>query len=214
MRRKQKKPDENSIESIAIEEPMPDDAVLPSEQETVTETPPAAPAIAATGVEAEGAAARDEPLARLQRELEEHRRRAADSLDQFLRARAELDNMRKRAARDIESAHKYALERFVAELLPVMDSMEMGIAASTGVDDIASLKEGMELTLRMLLATLEKFGVKTIDPLGEKFNPERHEAVSMQREEGTEPGMVINVMQKGYELNGRLVRPAMVVVSG
>ena len=152
-------------------------------------------------------------MAPLQKEVEEHKRRAADHLDKALRAQAELDNVRKRTARDIESAHKYALERFVTELLPVMDSMEMGIASSAHVDDSVSLKQGMELTHKMLAAALDKFGVKAFDPQGEKFNPNRHEAVSLQQAEGVEPGMIISVMQKGYELNGRLVRPAMVIVS-
>ena len=209
---KHKKPGENSIESISMEEPMPDDAVLP-----VEELPGAgAPAATAAGDSpeiTEVAAPQEDQLAQLQQTLDEYRRQAAENLDRALRIQAELDNMRKRTARDIENAHKYALERFVAELLPVMDSMEMGIAASASVDDAGSVKQGMELTLKIFAAALDKFGVKIIDPRGEKFNPERHEAVSMQAEEGIEPGMIISVMQKGYELNGRLVRPAMVLVS-
>lgn len=211
MRGKHKKSGENSIESNVTEEPMPDDAVLPVEEPPVTKEP-AATASDRSGNERE-AAPQDDPLALLQQAVEEHKRLAAENLDKALRAQAELDNMRKRTARDIESAHKYALERFVTELLPIMDSMEMGIAASAHVDNSASLKQGMELTLRMLAAALDKFGVKAIDPQGEKFRPERHEAVSLQQAEGVEPGMIISVMQKGYELNGRLVRPAMVIVS-
>ena len=211
MRGRHKKTGENSIESIIAEEPMPDDAVLPAE------APPVTAATEATTVDVPEAdkvvEQQDDPWALLGMEVEEHKRRAAANLDKALRAQAELDNMRKRTARDIENAHKYALERFVVELLPVMDSMEMGIAASAGVEDVGGLKQGMELTLRMFAAALDKFGVKIIDPRGEKFNPERHEAVSAQQEEGVEPGTVISVMQKGYELNGRLVRPAMVVVS-
>ena len=209
---KHKKPGENSIESISMEEPMPDDAVLPAE-----ELPGAgAPAATAAGDSpeiTEVVAPQEDQLAQLQQTLDEYKRQAAENLDRALRIQAELDNMRKRTARDIENAHKYALERFVAELLPIMDSMEMGIAASASVDDAGSVKQGMELTLKIFAAALDKFGVKIIDPRGEKFNPERHEAVSMQAEEGIEPGMIISVMQKGYELNGRLVRPAMVLVS-
>jgi molecular chaperone GrpE len=211
MRGRHKKTGESSIESIVTEEPMPDDAVLPVEEFSVVEEP-AATATVGRGSEGE-TVSQDDPLAPLKQEVEELKRRAAENLDKALWAQAELDNMRKRTARDIESAHKYALDRFVTELLPVMDSMEMGIAASTNVDDSASLKQGMELTLRMFIAALDKFGVMAIDPQGEKFNPERHEAVTLQQAEGVEPGMVISVMQKGYELNGRLVRPAMVIVS-
>ena len=136
-----------------------------------------------------------------------------ESVDKALRATAELENIRKRTSRDIENAHKYALERFVNELLPVIDSMELGINASQSAEDIESLREGMDLTLKKLFDCLEKFGVKAIDPAGEKFNPEWHEAVSMQELEGSDSGQVVTVMQKGYELNGRLVRPAMVVVA-
>ncbi len=136
-----------------------------------------------------------------------------ESVDKALRATAELENIRKRTSRDIENAHKYALERFVNELLPVIDSMELGINASQSAEDIESLREGMDLTLKKLFDCLEKFGVKAIDPAGEKFDPEWHEAVSMQQLEGSAPGQVVTVMQKGYELNGRLVRPAMVVVA-
>lgn len=148
------------------------------------------------------------------RALEEQKRVAAASLEKALRAQAELDNLRKRTARDIENAHKYALEKFIAELLPVMDSMELGLsAAAENTGDIASLKEGMELTHKMLAAALEKSGIRVIDPLGEKFDPARHEAISMLEQKGTASGHVISVMQKGYELNGRLIRPAMVVVA-
>ena len=136
-----------------------------------------------------------------------------ESSDKAVRATAELDNIRKRTSRDIENAHKFALEKFVNELLPVVDSMELGINASQSAEDIESLREGMDLTLKMLFDCMGKFGVKTIDPAGEKFDPEWHEAVSMQELEGSEPGQVVTVIQKGYELNGRLVRPAMVVVA-
>ena len=149
----------------------------------------------------------------LMQRLEDQKQVAVENYDGMLRAQAELDNMRKRTARDIEYAHKYALERFVTDLLPVLDSMEMGIAVSANVEGIDSVKEGMDLTFKMFTSTLEKFGVKVIDPQGEKFNPEQHEAVSMQEAENTEAGTVITVMQKGYELNGRLVRPAMVIVA-
>ena len=152
-------------------------------------------------------------VAGLLQENERLKMEVQESSDKAVRATAELDNIRKRTSRDIENAHKYALERFVNELLPVVDSMELGINASQSAEDIESLREGMDLTLKMLFDCMSKFGVKTIDPAGEKFDPEWHEAVSMQELEGSEPGRVVTVMQKGYELNGRLVRPAMVVVA-
>ena len=149
----------------------------------------------------------------LQKELEAQTLKAQENLDLALRTRAEMENLRKRMLRDIENAHKYALERFVNELLPVLDSLELGIQASETTNEIASLREGMHLTLKKLGDSLEKAGVVAISPAGENFNPEKHSAVSMTRAEGAESGKVITVLQKGYELNGRLVRPAMVVVS-
>jgi len=149
----------------------------------------------------------------LMQELEEQKRIAAENLDKALRVQAELENMRKRTARDIEHAHKYSLERFVTDLLPVIDSMELGLSASENAADVTSLKEGMDLTFKMFTASLEKFGAKVINPQDEKFNPELHQAVTVLEAEGVASGHVISVMQKGYELNGRLVRPAMVVVA-
>ncbi|MYH69752.1 MAG: nucleotide exchange factor GrpE [Gammaproteobacteria bacterium] len=154
-----------------------------------------------------------EDVADLLQENERLKMEVGESVDKALRATAELENIRRRTSRDIENAHKYALERFVNELLPVIDSMELGINASQSAEDLESLREGMDLTLKKLFDCLEKFGVKAIDPAGEKFDPDWHEAVSMQELEGSDSGQVVTVMQKGYELNGRLVRPAMVVVA-
>ena len=153
-------------------------------------------------------------LDQLHQELEAMRRQAEENLDKALRAQAEMENLRKRSYRDLENAYKYALEKFVRELLPVLDSLELGISVSQDdTDNIEGLREGMSLTLQKFSDTLQKFGVSVVDPVAEKFNPERHEAVTMQAVEGTDPGMVTAVMQKGYELNGRLVRPAMVIVA-
>ena len=149
----------------------------------------------------------------LSQEVESLKQQAAESFDRALRAQAEMENLRKRTAREIENAHKYGLDRFVRDLLPVIDSMELGISASDNAGDIASLKEGMDLTLKMFIDVLNKSGIEVIDPQGEKFNPELHEAVSVQAVDDGESGTVIAVMQKGYTLNGRLVRPAMVVVA-
>jgi molecular chaperone GrpE len=125
-----------------------------------------------------------------------------------------MENTRRRAEREVENAHKFALERFAQELLPVRDSLELGLnsAAAAGNEAADKLREGTELTLRMLTGVLEKNGVKIIDPVGEPFNPALHQAVSMQ-ESDKAPNTVVMVLQKGYTLNDRLIRPAMVMVS-
>ena len=134
--------------------------------------------------------------------------------DNLLRTQAELDNLRKRAKKDVENAHKFALERFLEELLPVRDSMELGVsAASADVVDTQGVSEGAELTLKMFASVLEKFGVNDVNPEGQSFDPELHQAMSVQEVDGVESGMVTMVMQKGYTLNGRLVRPALVMVA-
>ncbi len=149
----------------------------------------------------------------LQNQLNKEKELSQANKDLALRAQAEMDNLRKRTARDVENAHKYALEKFVNELLPIMDSLELGISAAESAENIDDLREGMDLTVKMFNTAMDKFNVKALEPQGEKFNPEQHEAVSMQEIEGAESGTVVTVMQKGYELNGRLVRPAMVVVA-
>jgi molecular chaperone GrpE len=131
------------------------------------------------------------------------------------RAQAEIQNIRRRAEKDIEKAHKFGLEKFAAELLPVVDSLERAIEASRGEEqNVKAIREGVEMTLGMFLACLEKFNIKQLDPQGEVFNPEHHQAMStVPAEEGVEPNTVVTVVQKGYLLNGRLVRPAMVMVA-
>ena len=141
----------------------------------------------------------------------EARAAADENWDKYLRAMAELDNVRKRAQRDVENARKFALERFATELLAVKDSLEMGLAAEQA--DVESLKAGKEATLKQLAATMERFGVAEIDPEGEPFDPELHEAMTLQPSNTAEPGSVLTVFQKGYTLNGRLLRPARVVVA-
>jgi len=136
----------------------------------------------------------------------------AENWQKYLRAAAELENVRKRAARDVENAHKYALERFAGELLAVRDSLEMGLAAGEDAD-VESLRQGKEATLKLLASVMERFGVEAIDPLGEPFDPALHEAMTMQPSHDLEPGSVLTVFQKGYALNGRLLRPARVVVA-
>jgi molecular chaperone GrpE len=146
--------------------------------------------------------------------LEDARNKADDHWNLVLKTQADLENLRKRQARELENAHKYALEKFVNELLPIRDSMEMGISAADGENiDPAKLKEGMDLTLKLLSDMMEKFDIKEVNPEGEKFNPDLHQAMSMQESSELEPNTVMAVMQKGYLLNDRLVRPAMVIVS-
>jgi len=149
---------------------------------------------------------------RLQQLLVEADQRAKDHWEQYLRAAAELDNVRKRAQRDIEAANRYGLEKFAAELLPVRDSLELAVQNS-GRADARSLREGQEATLQLLARALEKLGVTVIDPLGEPFDPARHEAMMAQPSNTAEPNSVLQVVQPGYELNGRLLRPARVIVA-
>lgn len=153
-------------------------------------------------------------VAELERELAEAQQKAEDNWNQFLRARAELENSRRRAEREVEQAHKFALEGFATQLLSVRDSLEMGVAAAQQPQaDVASLREGTELTLRMLAQVMEKFGIVQVDPQGQKFDPTKHEAMAAQESDEVESNTVLNVVQKGYLLNDRLLRPAMVVVS-
>lgn len=144
--------------------------------------------------------------------LESLQAKADENWDRYLRAMAEADNIRKRATRDIEHAHKFALENFSKDLLAVKDSLEMGLAAADTAD-AESLLAGSEATLKLLAGSLERFGISEIDPEGEPFDPERHEAMTMQPSAEVEPGSVLTVIQKGYVLNGRLLRPARVIVA-
>lgn len=150
----------------------------------------------------------------LERQLEEAQQKSEENWNNFLRARAELENARRRAERDLEQAHKYGVEKLATELLPVRDSLEMGLAAAQEAGaDVAKLREGTELTLKMLSQALERFKVTEIDPLGERFDPERHEAMAAQPSNEYEPNTVMHVVQKGYLLNDRVLRPAMVIVA-
>ena len=147
-------------------------------------------------------------------ELTAARAKADETWDQLLRARAELENLRRRQAAELEKAHKYALDSFVRELLQVHDSLELGQSASleSGAD-IAKLREGNVLTLKLFGDVMAKFGVEPVEPEGQPFNPELHQAMTMAPRADLPPNTVVGVMQKGYTLNGRLVRPALVIVS-
>ena len=132
----------------------------------------------------------------------------------MLRARAEMENARRRAEAEVDKARKFALERFAGELLDVIDNLERAVmVADTENEAIKPMLEGVEMTLKSFVSTIEKFGMTPIDPQGEAFNPELHQAMSMQESADFAPNTVMAVMQKGYELNGRLLRPAMVMVS-
>ncbi|MFV3287157.1 nucleotide exchange factor GrpE [Pseudomonas sp. NY11955] len=144
-------------------------------------------------------------------ELEEQ---LAAAKDQALRAVADVQNVRRRAEQDVEKAHKFALEKFSNDLLPVIDSLELALAHSNDEDEqVKAIREGVKLTLKMFQDTLKRYNLEAVDPHGEPFNPEHHQAMAMQESAEVEPNSVLNVFQKGYLLNGRLLRPAMVVVS-
>ena len=146
--------------------------------------------------------------------LEDARGKADEHWDQVVRMQAEMDNLRKRSERDLASAHKFALERFANELLPVKDSLEMGLAAfDTDGADPGKLREGVALTLQMLTNAMEKVAIKEVNPQNERFDPDFHQAMTMQERDDVEPNTVVTVVQKGYILNDRLIRPAMVIVS-
>ncbi len=139
----------------------------------------------------------------------------AESLrDQVLRARAEMENLRRRHANELERAHKYALDSFVRELLQVRDSLELGHEAALSQSaDLDKLREGMDLTAKLMGDVMSRFGVEPVEPMGQPFDPEYHQAMSMQPRSDVPPNSVVAVIQKGYTLNGRLVRPALVMVS-
>ena len=166
--------------------------------------------------QSEDAAPEDlEPAAEeLSSEKEQLRNDLDEANDQLLRMKAEVQNIRRRAQRDVENAHKFSLDKFVTALLPVVDNMERALGA---VDDElredGAVSEGLELTLKSFIAVLEDFHVTQINPAGQPFDAELHQAVSMISNNEVEPNTVIDVFQKGYTLSGRLVRPAMVTVS-
>jgi molecular chaperone GrpE len=158
------------------------------------------------GTQEEGA----DDVGSLQAALAAAESRALESRDLYMRALAELDNVRKRAVRDVEHAHKFGLERVANDLIGVKDSLELGLASAASAD---ALREGTRATLQLLSKALEKAGVTEIVPQGEQFNPELHEAMVMQPSAELVPNSIVQVVQKGYQLNGRLLRPARVIVA-
>ena len=167
-----------------------------------------------TAAEADAVLAGDQDVETLTAELEAARADAEKYRDQAVRAAAEMENIRKRSQRDVEAAKKFAIEKFATELLGVRDSLELGLkAAEDNAGDFDKLKEGMDMTHRMLASSMEKVGIEAINPEGETFNPEFHEAVSTQPTDELPANSVAAVMQKGYTLNGRVLRAAMVTVA-
>jgi molecular chaperone GrpE len=143
---------------------------------------------------------------------EELRSAREQARDQQLRAVAEMDNLRKRLQRDVDNAHRYGLEKAAQELLPVMDSLELAVA-SADRSDAASLAAGQEATLKLLNKAFERFSIQPVEPFGEPFDPHLHEAIVAQESATAEPNSVLQVVQRGYSLNGRLLRPARVIVA-
>lgn len=153
----------------------------------------------------------NEQIAQLQQEITQLKAKVAEYWELVLRTKADMENAQRRAMRDVTEAHKYALERFMQELLPVLDGLEQGLKVEAASAE--ALREGAQLTLKMLLAALAKAGVQEVNPENETFNPDYHEAMLMQPQEGVADSTVLQVFQKGYLLNGRLLRPARVVVA-
>lgn len=146
--------------------------------------------------------------------LAEAQAQAAQHFDSLLRLQADMENLRRRTEREIDNAKKFALERMVNDLLPILDSMEMGLQASSqAVNEQDTIRQGLEMTLKMFQDVMARFQVESVDPTGHKFNPQEHEAMTMQPSADHEPNTVMFTVQKGYKLHGRVVRPARVVIS-
>ena len=154
-------------------------------------------------------------MSRLQEQLEAAETAAGTARDEILRVQAEMQNLRRRTEQDIEKAHKFGQEKFSTELLAVMDNLERSSAAAEASEDeaVQAIKEGVELTLKGFMDCFKRFNIEAVDPLGEPFDPQLHQAMSIQESPDAEPNSVIAVMQKGYTLHGRVIRPAMVMVS-
>lgn len=149
----------------------------------------------------------------LQAALEAAREAAESARDATLRAQAETENVRRRATRDVENAHRFALERFAADLLSVADSLEKAVESAGTAEDVAAVAEGVRLSLKLFLDTMRKNGIEQVDPLGEPFDPSEQEAMAVVVNPDAEPNSVMEVIQRGYLLNGRVVRAAKVIVS-
>ena len=155
-----------------------------------------------------------EPVLTLEEELEKAKEKASENYDQMLRFQAEIENIRKRTLKDIENASRGSIERVIMELLPVLDSFDLGLGLKTEtIEQYKIFKEGQVATLKLITSLLEKLSIEIIDPVEMKYDPELHEVISLQEDGSTEPGYIIQVVQKGYRLRDRLLRPARVIVS-
>ncbi len=181
--------------------------------ETDRDTAAAGPGAAADGAEGSEQRQAGEPDLSIEARLERAESAAADFREQFLRTAAELENVRRRAARDVESARRYGVERFAREMLAVVDSLEIGLESARGAGESGAVAEGMDATLRLLVSALEKFDVTPIEALGASFDPEAHEAIMTQPSAEAEPDTVIGVIQQGFRIHDRLLRPARVIVA-
>ncbi|CAB3749418.1 nucleotide exchange factor GrpE [Paraburkholderia solisilvae] len=189
---------ENTQENPTSQNPSPTDAAARQAADAAQQAAGAADASAANAPSSADAA------------LAEAQAKVAELQESFLRAKAETENVRRRAQEDVAKAHKFAIENFAEYLLPVVDSLEAAVAHSS--DDLAKVREGVELTLRQLAGALEKGRVVALNPIGEKFDPHRHQAISMVPAE-QEANTVVSVLQKGYVINDRVLRPALVTVA-
>lgn len=189
----------------------------PEEAAAATESESTEAETATDDAEAGGSGAAEDPQAEIERlraALEQAEARADENWQKVLRTEAEKENIRKRAQKDVDSARKQSIEKLANELLGVRDSLELGVQAAQAEDaDLTKVREGTELTLRMLSQAMEKFNIVEINPEGERFDPDYHQAMSMQEVEGHESNTVYQVMQKGYRLEDRLLRPALVMVA-
>ncbi|WP_240902093.1 nucleotide exchange factor GrpE [Wenzhouxiangella sp. XN24] len=181
--------------------------------ETDRDTAAAGPGAAAEGAEGSEQRQAGEPDLSIEARLERAENAAADFREQFLRTAAELENVRRRAARDVESARRYGVERFAREMLAVVDSLEIGLESARGAGESGAVAEGMDATLRLLVSALEKFDVTPIEALGAPFDPDAHEAIMTQPSSEAEPDTVIGVIQQGFRIHDRLLRPARVIVA-
>ena len=190
-------PDQDQVENEASPELATEEASVADEQDAPEGEQPA------------------DEINRLQEQLEAAEAAAGMARDELLRVQAEMQNLRRRTEQDIEKAHKFGQEKFSTELLAVMDNLERSAAAAEASEDeaVQAIKEGVELTLKGFMDCFKRFNIEAVDPLGEPFDPQLHQAMSIQESPDAEPNSVIAVMQKGYMLHGRVIRPAMVMVS-
>ena len=201
-----------------MSEQTPDNTPEQEEEAQASATESAMESDIESDIESAAAESSDQPaseLDQLREQLEAAEANAGKARDELLRVQAEMQNLRRRTEQDIEKAHKYGQEKFSVELLAVMDNLERSAAAAEASEDeaVKAIKEGVELTLKGFADCFKRFNIDAVDPMGEPFDPQLHQAMSIQESPDAEPNTVIAVMQKGYTLHGRVIRPAMVMVS-